>query len=150
MILPNPSTNRAQRIYLALAQYPITRTRIRAKMRRELFSRGIISPNAFDDDVRKKAVESQAREGLSDPLWEETQDVWETRLARVRSHLTDFYFSVNLSYDDFEDIVKDVLSERVPDSEDIQVSFNPELAPQKMLFEQATSLYQHCKNLVHH
>lgn len=142
MILPNPSTNRAQRIYLALAQYPITRVRIRAKMRREIFSRGIISPNAFDDDVRKKAVESQAREGLSDPLWEETQDVWETRLARVRSHLTDFYFSVNLSYDDFEDIVKDVLSERVPDSEDIQVSFNPELAPQKMLFEQARAIME--------
>ncbi|MBE9525007.1 MAG: PEP/pyruvate-binding domain-containing protein [Chloroflexi bacterium] len=140
MILPNPSANRAQRIYLALAQYPITRTRMRAKMRRELFSRGIITPNTFDDEVRKKAVESQAREGLSDPLWEETQDVWETRLARVRSHLTDFYFSVNLSYDDFEDIVKDVLSELVPDSQDIQVSFNPELAPQKMLFEQARAI----------
>ncbi|MBG7609542.1 MAG: PEP/pyruvate-binding domain-containing protein [Anaerolineae bacterium] len=140
MILPNPTANRAQRIYLALAQYPISRTRIRAKMRRELFARGIITPNDFDDDVRKKAEESQAREGLNDPLWEETQDVWETRLARVRSHLTDYYFSVNLSYDTFEDIVKDVLSERVPNSEDIQVSFNPELAPQKMLFEQARAI----------
>ncbi|MEN8171964.1 MAG: PEP/pyruvate-binding domain-containing protein [Chloroflexota bacterium] len=140
MILPNPSTNRALRIYLTLAQYPILRTRIRAKMRRELFARGIISPKAFDDDVRKKAEESQTREGLSDPLWEETQVVWDTRLARVRSHLTDFYFSYNLSYDDFENVVRDVLSERLSDSEDIQVSFNPELAPQSMLFEQAWAI----------
>jgi len=140
MILPNPTTNRALRIYLALAQYPIIRTRIRSKMRRELFSRGIISAKAFDDDVRKKAVESQTREGLSDPLWEETEEVWETRLARVRSHLTDFYFSYNLSFDDFENVVKDVLSERVSDNQEIQVSFNPELAPQRMLFDQARAI----------
>ena len=68
MTLPSPSTDRSLRIHLALAQYPILRTRIRARMRRELFERGIISPKAFEAEVRAKAIQSQAREGLHDPL----------------------------------------------------------------------------------
>ena len=130
MTLPHPSTDRSLRIYLALAQYPILRTQIREVMRRELFNRGVITPKAFEAEVREKAIQSQAREGLHDPMWEESEDLWETRLARIRSHLTDFYFSYNLQYDLFEQIVRDVLSERVKRAEDIFISFNPELAPQ--------------------
>ncbi len=140
MTLPNPSTDRALRIYLALAQYPILRTRIRARMRRELFERGILSPKDFEAEVREKAIQSQAREGLHDPLWEETEEIWEIRMARTRTHLTDFYFAYNLRFEDFEDIVKDVLAERVPQADEIEVSFNPELAPQDMLFEQAQAI----------
>lgn len=140
MTLPNPSTDRALRIYLALAQYPILRTRIRARMRRELFERGIIAPKVFEAEVRQKAIQSQAREGLHDPLWEESEEIWETRMSRTRTHLTDFYFAYNLRYEDFERIVKDVLAERVPLPDEIQISFNPELAPQDMLFEQATAI----------
>lgn len=140
MTLPNPSTDRALRIYLALAQYPIVRTRIRARMRRELFRRGIITPKNFENEVRQKAIQSQAREGLHDPLWEESEEIWETRMARIRTHLTDFYFAYNLRYEDFENIVKDVLAERVPLNQDIEISFNPELAPQDMVFEQATAI----------
>jgi len=140
MTLPSPSTDRALRIYLALAQYPVLQTRIRARMRRELFERGIVGPKDFEAEVRQKAIESQAREGLHDPLWEESGEIWEIRMSRVRKHLTDFYFAYNLRFEDFEEIVKDVLAERIPAVDEIEISFNPELAPQDMLFEQAMAL----------
>ena len=66
MTLPHPSTDRALRIYLTLAQYPIIRTRIRARMRRELFDRGVILLKDFEAEVRKQAVRSQAREGFQE------------------------------------------------------------------------------------
>ncbi len=109
-------------------------------MRRELFERGIISPKNFEAEVREKAIQSQAREGLHDPLWEETEEIWETRMSRIRTHLTDFYFAYNLRYEDFERIVKDVVAERGSRPDEIEVSFNPELAPQEMLFEHALAL----------
>ncbi len=140
MTLPHPSTDRALRIYLALAQYPILRTRIRARMRRELFDRGVISAPNFEAEVRKQAVRSQAREGLHDPLWEESEDIWETRLSRIRNHLTDYYFAYNLQYELFEEIVRGVLAERLHRTEEIEISFNPELAPQEMLFEHAQAI----------
>jgi len=122
-------------IYLIIRQYPILRTRIRARMRRELFERGIVTPETFEADVREKAVQSQAREGLHNPYTEEAYDLWEKRLDRVRDAQTDFYFAYNLLYEDFERIVKEILAERgeTPDL----ITFNPELAPQDMLFEQA-------------
>ncbi len=109
-------------------------------MRRELFERGIIAPKVFEAQVRQKAIQSQAREGLHDPLWEESEEIWETRMARTRTHLTDFYFAYNLRFEDFEAIVKDVLGERAPQAKEIEISFNPELAPQDMVFEQAKAI----------
>jgi len=125
-------------IYLTIRQYPILRTRIRARMRRELFERGIVSSDVFEADVREKAIQSQAREGLHNPHAEEAFDVWENRLERVRDAQTDFYFAYNLLYEDFEHIVKEILAERgeTPDL----ITFNPELAPQNMLFEQAENI----------
>ena len=140
MTLPHPSTDRALRIYLTLAQYPILRTRIRARMRRELFDRGVILLKDFEAEVRAQAVRSQAREGLHDPLWEEGEDIWETRLSRIRSHLTDFYFAYNLQFELFEEIVRSVLAERLHRVDEIEISFNPELAPQEMLFEHAQAI----------
>ncbi len=140
MTLPSVTSDRVLSIYLALAQYPILRTHIRARMRRELFERGIITPQAFEAEVRQKAIESQAREGLHNPFEEEPPDVWETRLARIRTHLTDFYFAYNLPYELFEQIVREVLAERGQRSEELLVSFNPELAPQDMVFEQGLML----------
>lgn len=137
MTLP-VSSDRVLQIYLTIRQYPILRDRIRARMRRELFERGIITPEAFEADVREKAIQSQKREGLHDPFGEEPYDVWEKRLHRVRDALTDFYFAYNLLQEDFERIIKEILNERgeVPDL----ITFNPELAPQDMLFEQAESI----------
>jgi hypothetical protein len=135
MTLPTPSTDRVLNIYLTLIQYPILSGRIRARMRQELFARGIISLEVFEIEVREKAIQSQAREGLHDPYSEELFDTWEARLARVRDSLTDFYFAYNLPYEEFERIVKGIIGERgePPD----MVTFNPELAPQDMLFQQA-------------
>lgn len=140
MTLPPASSDRTLQIYLSLAQYPILSTHIRARMRRELFERGVIKPQAFEAEVREKAIRSQALEGVQDPFLEEPADVWELRLARIRDYLTDFYFAYNLPYDLFEQIVREALAERGAGAEDIHVTFNPELAPQNMLFEQAMAI----------
>ena len=140
MTLPPASSDRTLRIYLSLAQYPILSTHIRARMRRELFKRGVITPQAFESEVREKGIRSQAMEGLHNPFAEEPADVWEMRLMRVRDHLTDFYFAYNLPYDLFERIIRETLTERGAGAEDMLISFNPELAPQNMLFEQATAI----------
>jgi hypothetical protein len=140
MTLPPASTDRTLNIYLSLAQYPILSTQIRARMRRELFRRGVISSQAFEAEVRERAIRSQALEGLHDPFAEEPTDIWELRLTRVRDFMTDFYFAYNLPYDLFEQIVRDTLAERGAGPDDIQISFNPELAPQNMLFEQALAI----------
>lgn len=136
MTLPTPSSDNILNIYLAINQYPILGSRIRSRMRHELFSRGIITQEDFETEARRKAVESQKREGLRNPFGEESTDIWETRLSRVRDSLTDFYFAYNLPYSDFEGIVRNILNERGSTDLDF-VWFNPELAPQAMLFEQA-------------
>ena len=109
-------------------------------MRRELFNRGVITQQAFEAEAREKAIRSQAQEGVHDPFFEEPADVWEIRLSRIRDHLTDFYFAYNLPFDLFERIVRETLGERGAPSLDISLSFNPELAPQTMLFDQAFAI----------
>ena len=136
MTLPTPSFDNILNIYLTINQYPILGSRIRSRMRHELFTRGIISREDFETEARRKAVESQAREGLQNPFGEESSEIWETRLARIRDSLTDFHFAYNLPYSDFERIIKEILNERGGAELDF-VWFNPELAPQDMLFEQA-------------
>ena len=105
MTLPASSADKALRVYLALAQYPVLSTPIRARMRRELVDRGIVTPEAFEADVKEKAIQSQIREGLHNPYEEETDEVWEKRLHRVRDAMTDFYFGYNLLHEDFERII---------------------------------------------
>jgi hypothetical protein len=113
---------------------------MRARMRKELFERGVISPQQFEKEVHDRAIESQAREGLHNPFEEEATEVWEIRRERTRSHLTDFYFAYNFPFEVFEHIVREVLTERGAQSDDLLVSFNPELAPQNLLFEQAAAI----------
>jgi hypothetical protein len=136
MTLPLPSTDNVLNIYLTLNQYPILGQRIRSRMRKELFDRGIITQEDFEAEAREKAIESQIREGLQNPYGEESTETWEKRLARIRESLTDFYFAYNLPNVDFERIIREILTERGSTSSDF-VWFNPELAPQDMLFEQA-------------
>jgi hypothetical protein len=136
MTFPTPSFDNILNIYLAINQYPILGSRIRSRMRHELFKRGIITQEDFEAEARRKAIESQTREGLQNPFGEESSDVWETRLSRIRDSLTDFHFAYNLPYSDFERLVKEILNERGVIESDF-VWFNPELAPQDMLFEQA-------------
>ncbi|MCW5875269.1 MAG: PEP/pyruvate-binding domain-containing protein [Anaerolineales bacterium] len=137
MALPLSSFDPTYRIYLALAQYPLLRRRIRTRMRQEMFDRGIITPAAMEELVRQQAVNSQIREGMQDVVGEETEDDWKLRVDQVREHLTDLHFANNLPFKVFDDILRQVLAERGAESEDLQRTFNPELAPQEALFEQA-------------
>ncbi|HLA81333.1 MAG TPA: PEP/pyruvate-binding domain-containing protein, partial [Thermoleophilia bacterium] len=122
-------------IVLELSNYPILAGRIRERMRQELFRRNVISPEAFEVEVQEKAVQSQRREGLHDPWSEEPPDVWAQRVALVRDDLTDFYFAYNLPHDDFAELVREVLTKRVP-PQDVVLTFHPELAPWDMLIAQ--------------
>jgi hypothetical protein len=139
MTSQNP--DRILNIHLTLIQYPILGGRIRARMRQELFERGIIKVEAFEAEARQKALLSQEREGLRDPFSQEASDVWELRLSRIRDAMTDFYFAYNLPYELFEDILRQTISERTGQQPDL-AAFNPELAPQEMLFEQAQAIEQ--------
>jgi len=136
MTFPRPSIDNVLRILLSLSQYPILSSRIRHQMRKVLISRGIVLREVFDEEVKRKAVESQVLEGIKNPLQEETTEVWQMRLTRVKDSLTDFYFASNLPYSEFEELVLKVLTERGNVDEDF-VWVNPELAPQELLFEQA-------------
>ena len=131
------STDRLLTIYLALGQYPILSGRIRARMRRLLFERNVIQPQAFEARVREMAIRSQEREGIRDPYNEEDAEVWDTRIQRIRDQLTDMLFSHQISFDEFERITNEVLSERGVQQQDHLLSVNPELAPQEIVFEQA-------------
>jgi hypothetical protein len=109
-------------------------------MRKKLFANGLITPKDFETEVRQKAISSQHREGITDPLSDESGEVWALRLDRIRRSLTDSYFAQYFPHDVFEDILMDVLAERVLPTNDILTSFNPELAPQEMIFEQARTI----------
>lgn len=136
MTLPKTSIDNVLRILLSLSQYPILSSRIRHQMRKALYSRGIVRKEVFEEEVKRKAVESQSLEGIKDPMTEESNEVWQMRISRVKDSLTDFYFAYNLPYSEFEDLVKKVLAERGTIDADF-VWVNPELAPQDLLFEQA-------------
>ena len=134
------STDRLMSITLAIGQYPILSDRIRHIMRQELFRRNIINKIDFKSEIREKAIQSQQREGVNNPVGEEPADVWEKRTNRVRDQLTDLLFSQHLSFDLFQEIVTRVLVERGIRTDRHTVDFNPELAPQEVVFEHAWSI----------
>jgi hypothetical protein len=136
MNLDSDKLPKVLKLYLEITQYPILASQIRKRMRQELFSRGIIAQAVFEKEVREKAILSQRREGLLDPIVEEPDDVWVERVSRIRDTLTDFYYAYNIPHEQFEQLVQKMLSDRVPEDEVI-LSFNPELAPWDMLFAQA-------------
>ena len=43
-------------LYLEISQYPILSRRIRERMRQELFGRGVITPELFEQEVEEKAI----------------------------------------------------------------------------------------------
>ena len=126
-------TPKVLELVLELKQYPILSREIRQRMRQEIFRRGVISPQAFEQEVRQKAIESQNREGLGDPLAEEPSDTWRLRQEIIRDDLTDFYFAHNCPHSLFQHIVTEVVAPQTPDRE-VVLTFNPELAPWAMLF----------------
>lgn len=136
MTLPPSATDRLLSIYLVLSQYPVLSIRIRDLMRRELFRQGYLNQEEFEKEVIRKAIQSQEREGLQRPQIEEPAEVWERRKALVRDQLTDFYFSHHLSFELIEELIEEVLNERGVTSHEALYEFNPEVAPQELLFNQ--------------
>jgi hypothetical protein len=125
---------KVHRIHMMLGAYPILGDVMRERMRQELFRRGVISKQRFEDEVRERAVASQRREGVLNPYQDEPADVWERRLAKIRDNLTEFYWAYNLSPQLFEEMAREVLSQR-PTAEKA-LSFNPEMASMEILFQQ--------------
>ncbi len=124
-------------LYLQIAQYPILARQIRQRMREELYSRGIIAAHALEQEARAKAIDSQFREGLTNPYAEEDEHTWAQRLQHMRDTLTDFYFAYNLPIEIFQNIVAQFVSERgARPSTDVRLTFNPELAPVDLLLRQ--------------
>jgi len=140
MTIPETTADRAFHIYLTLADYPILRSKIREQMRRMLFELGIITPRDFETEVRQKAILSQHLEGITDPLNDENGETWALRLDRIRRSLTDSYFAQSFPYEIFDGILRNALVEQVLPSDNILTTFNPELAPQDVLFEQARAI----------
>jgi hypothetical protein len=105
-------------------------------MRRELFQQKFLDQKIFEQEVINKAIQSQEREGLQHPQIEEPAEVWERRKALVRDQLTDFYFSHYLSFDLIEKLIEEVLNERGITSHEALYEFNPEIAPEELLFNQ--------------
>ena len=105
-------------------------------MRHELYSRNILDPQQFLTEATQKAVQSQEREGLHHPLFEEAAETWENRKGLVVDQLTDFYFASNLNFDLLNELILAVLTERGVDSEKVLYEFNPETAPLELLFNQ--------------
>jgi hypothetical protein len=137
--LPN-SSERLLNMMLTLGQYPILAPKIRARMRDELFRRGIIDPVSLEAQVRKEAIQTQRVEGMENPYEQEPKDIWELRLALVRDQLTDLLFSRHLSFELLEGLINDVMEERGVPGLDLHLAINPELAPLDLVFEQALTI----------
>ncbi|MBK7920398.1 MAG: hypothetical protein IPJ94_29945 [Chloroflexi bacterium] len=133
---PLRSVTPAIDIYIKLAQYPILSDKIRVMMRQELFRRGIISQSAFEQQVRDRAIESQRREGLQDPYVQEETGVWQLRKDRVRDYLTDAYFADNLGSGLLTQLIEGALNNQPAPTKNIELTFNPEIAPWELLFRQ--------------
>ena len=123
-------------VYIKLAQYPILSDRIRLRMREELFRRGIVSKTDFSQEVKELAIESQRREGLNNPTVQEDEAAWQKRLDTIRDLHTDNYFANNLGSSLLEQLIDEVLNNQNKILQDIELTFNPEIAPWALLFEQ--------------
>ncbi len=131
------SSSKILNLTLTLSNYPILAKKIRARMRHELFVKGIIDPDILEEEVEKKAIASQRAEGLNDPINQEPVEIWQERLSLIRDYLTDFYFAYNLPFSRFQELVETAVNEnRTGQPKPILLTFNPELAPWYLLFEQ--------------
>ncbi|MCB8981853.1 MAG: hypothetical protein H6657_30975 [Ardenticatenaceae bacterium] len=125
-------------VYIKLAQYPILCDRIRMRMREELFRRGIVDKTEFEQEVKILAMESQRREGLNNPTVQEDENAWQRRLETIRDLHTDNYFANNLGSTLLEQLIDEVLNNQDQAMQAIELTFNPEIAPWAMLFEQGS------------
>ncbi|MCB0003382.1 MAG: hypothetical protein KDH86_12630 [Anaerolineae bacterium] len=129
---PDGQLPKVMEIYLQLANYPILGERVRGKMRREIFARGIVTREVFEAEVEERAIASQQREGIDDPYSAENIETWERRKQLVRDYLTDFYFGYNLPARLLQDLIQAELGQH--NGDELGLTFNPELAPWDALF----------------
>ncbi|MCX6055208.1 MAG: PEP/pyruvate-binding domain-containing protein [Chloroflexi bacterium] len=137
--LPN-SSERLLSLTITLGQYPILGPRIRARMRTELFNRGIIDQKDFETQVRSEAVQTQKMEGVDNPYNQEPPEIWETRKTILRDQLTDLLFSRHLPFETLELMISEVFLEKGVVPSDLHLAINPELAPLDLVFEQALTI----------
>lgn len=123
-------------IYIKLAQYPILADDIRMRMREELFRSGIVTQAEFERQVREMAIESQRREGVLEPYTQEEPSVWALRQQRIRDLHTDGYFADGLGIALLEQLIQEVLNRQSSTEQTIDLTFNPEIAPWELLFQQ--------------
>ena len=126
--LPN-SSERLLSLTIALGQYPILAPKIRARMRKELFTRCIVDQKEFEAQVRSEAIQTQKMEGVQDPLYQESSDIWELRKSVLRDQLTDLIFSRHLPFELMETMISEVLVEKGITPTEQHLAINPELAP---------------------
>jgi hypothetical protein len=124
-------------VYSQLSQYPILAPQIRERMREELFRRGIVRPDRLEEEVKDRAIISQTREGLNNPMFEEDEGIWLQRLRFIRDYLTDFYFAHNLPIELLDALINDIVVQRSGRAPRDELHFNPELAPLDMLLNKA-------------
>ncbi len=135
---PLRSTTPTIDVYIKLAQFPILSDRIRMRMREELFRRGIVDKTEFEQEVKILAIESQRREGLDNPTVQEDENAWQRRLETIRDLHTDNYFANNLGITLLDHLIDEVLKNQDKAPKAIELTFNPEIAPWAMLFEQGS------------
>ncbi len=140
MTNPPSSNEMLARIVLALGNYPVLASRMRARMRRELFEIGIIQPKDFEAEVRRIAIQTQKTEGLTNPVIEEPSEIWEFRQEQVRDQLTDILFSLNISFETFQALVNEVLGERGVSFREIMIAHNPEVQTMQEVLKNARAI----------
>ena len=89
-------------------RYPMLADVIRKKMRKILEKDGVITRDKILEEARVKAMADQRREGLTDPINQESAEKWEARVREHRKQLTDFYFALNYSIEDAINIIEEV------------------------------------------
>ena len=124
MTFPPASTDRVLRIYTALAQYPILRVRIRARMRKELFERGVIDPQQFEKEVRDPRKRLQALVQYHFELMNNPDDEIHTILYEWRFLAPDALKRLTSLRDRYERVWSNVIEDLVT-----QNALRPEIDP---------------------
>ncbi len=91
-----------------ILKYPVLADLIRKKMRKILEKDGIVTREKIAEEARLKAMADQRREGLTDPINQESAEKWESRVREHIKQLTDYYFALHYSVEDALNIIEDV------------------------------------------
>ena len=100
--------SRAFIISRMITRYPVLADRIRKRMRRILQKKQKISENFLRNEAVEKAIRDQKREGISDPVSQESAERWETRLREHLRQLTDYYFACYFPLSTVIDLIDDI------------------------------------------